>query len=135
MLDLEYAQTLQELKKIAKGNKKIAAIYLFGSFLKNKNKARDIDLCIISKNMPDMQMAKISMCFQKPIDISFMQKMPPYVAIRVLNEGEAVFIQDEKTLSEIWLSVVRPYLSYQPMREKIYSGVKTWMNLQNSQTA
>ena len=130
---MNYEEALNALEPLKK-NKKVAAVYIFGSYLKSKKKARDIDICIISRDLTLNQMAKISQNFEKPIDLSFIERMPDYISIRVLKYGKPIFVNNSHLLSQIWLSVVRNYLRYQPMRLRIYSGVRKWMSSTKLQT-
>ncbi len=124
-----YNNALKKLERLKKKNTKIIACYLFGSYVKNPKKARDIDLCIISKGMSSDEMASIAMEFNKPIDISFMERMPYYIAINVFRNGKPIFINKKDELAKKWKEIVHTYLMYAPMRERVFKGVLRWMNL------
>ncbi len=108
-------------------NRKISACYVFGSYLKNPGKARDIDVCVISSGMSSAEMARIAMEFEKPVDVSFMERMPYYIAINVLREGKPIFIRDKCAFAKKWREVVGKHLAYRCMRQRIYEGVAKWM--------
>lgn len=128
-----YKAALPKIMALSK-NKKVVACYLFGSYVKNPASAHDIDICIIGKGMSSDEMSRIALEFEKPIDLSFIERMPHYIAINVLREGKPFFIADKAAFSKKWLETVGSYLENQPMRERIYSGVERWMNLQTLQT-
>ena len=127
-----YRAALARLEKIRR-NRKVVAAYLFGSYLKNPKKARDIDICIVGKLDRD-EMARIALEFDKPVDLSFMELMPYYVAARVLREGRQLFVNDSGKMAEAWAGVVRNQLEYGAMRQRIYEGVLSWMSSTTAQT-
>lgn len=128
-----YRAALPKVRALAK-NPKVAACYLFGSYPKSPSAARDIDICVLGKGLDPDDMAGISQQFSHPIDISFISRMPHYIAINVLRAGRPLFISDRKAFGRIWIKTVREHLENQPMRERIYAGVARWMNSQTAQT-
>lgn len=128
-----YRGALPKVRALAK-NPKVAACYLFGSYPKSPSAARDIDICVLGKGLDPDGMAEISQQFSHPIDISFISRMPHYIAINVLRAGRPLFISDRKEFERIWIKTVREHLENQPMRERIYAGVARWMNSQTAQT-
>ena len=125
-----YAEAVGKLRKLK--NQKIAAAYLFGSYLTDPKKARDVDICIIG-NLTELEMAELSLLFDKPVDISFMERMPFYVAINVLR-GRPIFVRDRAALSKKWMGVVRENFRLGRMRSRIYEGVNRWMSSGTAQT-
>lgn len=130
----EYERALGKLRKL-KRNRKISACYVFGSYLKDSKRARDIDICIISKGLSSDEMAKIMLDFDKPIDVSFMEKMPYYIAVNVFRNGKPVFVRNRGELAKKWMEVVGQQLAYGGMRERIYRGVAKWMTSKTPSTA
>jgi len=131
-LDSAYRAALPKIRALAK-HPKVAACYLFGSYAKSPSTANDIDVCILGKGLDTDEMANMSQQFSSPVDISFLSRMPHYVAINVLR-GRALFISNRGQFERIWRETVREYLESQPMRERIYAGVERWMNSQTAQT-
>jgi len=115
-----------------KRNKQIIACYIFGSYLKNKKKANDVDICVITDGMKIMKMAEIASDFDAPYDISFMEKMPSYNAFEVLHTGKPLFINNKEKFTRKWLVIVRNHLEHEPMRQRIFAGVKRWMSLKTA---
>jgi predicted nucleotidyltransferase len=118
-----------------KSNPKVIACYLFGSSLKNRKAARDIDICVISKGMGIGEMAEIAQEFDAPFDVSFMERMQDSVAFNVLREGRPIFVKSRGELSSVWLSVVKRKLEYGGMQSRIFSGVSKWMTSKPAPTA
>ncbi len=88
--ELAYAKALKKIEAL-KERDDIIAVYLFGSFVTNREKAKDIDF--ITENMTLGEMIDIAVNFDEPIDVSFMHRMPYYVAIDVFR-----FIKDKKLI-------------------------------------
>jgi len=128
-------QVPPKLLSKAKANPKVIACYLFGSYLKNKKAARDIDICIISEGMEMDEMAQLAQEFPAPYDVSFMERMQDNVAFNVLREGKPLFIKSRGRLAAVWLSVVRKKLDYGPMQSRIFTGVSKWMTSKPAPTA
>lgn len=133
-LDEAYRTALLKVKHLAK-NRKISACCLFGSYAASPAQANDIDICVVSEGLTADEMSRIALEFGPPVDLSFMERMPHYIAMNVLKEGKPIFISNHKAFSAKWLQVVRAYLQNQPMRERIYSEVRKWMSSQTRQTA
>ena len=118
-----------------KANPKVIACYLFGSSLKGKKNARDIDICIISEGMGMDEMARLAQDFPAPYDVSFMERMQDSVAFNVLREGRPLFVKSKSRLAAVWLSVVRRKLDYGAMQSRIFTGVSKWMTSKPAPTA
>ncbi|MFA6328697.1 MAG: nucleotidyltransferase domain-containing protein [Candidatus Micrarchaeia archaeon] len=118
-----------------KANPKVIACYLFGSYLKGKKSARDIDVCIISEGMGMDEMARLAQGFSAPYDVSFMERMQDNVAFNVLREGKPIFIKSKSRLAAVWLAVVQKRLEYGGMQSRIFTGVSKWMTSKPAPTA
>ncbi len=117
----------QKLLSRLRGNPKVIACYLFGSSLKNRAKARDIDICVISEGLGIGEMARLAQEFPAPYDISFMERMQDGVAFNVLREGRPLFVKSKSRLAAVWLSVVQRKLEMGPMQSRVFEGVSRWM--------
>ncbi len=132
-LDSAYQAALPSIRALAK-HPKVAACFLFGSYAKSPSAANDIDICVLGKGLTSDEMADISQQFSSPIDLSFLSRMPHYIAINVLRGGKPLFISEKKEFGSIWMQTVREHLENQPMRERVYAGVARWMSSQTAQT-
>lgn len=128
-----YSLTLRKLKKFCK-NPRVIAVYVFGSFLEHPSKARDVDLCFITEKMDSDEMTEISMQFDAPIDVSFMERMPYTFAIQVFRNGKPILVNNQSRLSKKWLYVVSQHLEHAGMRERIFRGVLRWMSFKTPST-
>jgi len=121
-----------KISKTIGRNKKVVACYIFGSYLVNPKKAKDIDICIIGNNLTLDEMAEISEEFSEPYDISFMHKMPYYISFRVLHEGKPLLMKDKPAFSKEWRKITHQYIEFEPVRERIFKGVVKWMSSKTS---
>ncbi len=121
---MELKEITAKVQKL-KGNRKIVACYLFGSYLKNPKKANDVDVCFLTKDMDIFEMAKVGEKLEKPFDVSFMERMPNYNAFNVFRDGTPLFINDRKSLAKKWMSVVSSQLEHVEMKENIARGMKS----------
>ncbi|MBS3056429.1 MAG: nucleotidyltransferase domain-containing protein [Candidatus Aenigmarchaeota archaeon] len=115
-MDLEINKVVNELKK----HRKIAAIILFGSFARGKEKPlSDIDIAVITKN-PDKDMeAEISSFSLNIFDIVNFHRLPLYIQFEVLKYGKPLFVRDEEYFSEIKREVVKEHLEMSHLYERI----------------
>lgn len=90
-------------------NKKIVAVYLFGSIVSGKfGNFSDIDVCIIGENLEFDEMAKIHGEFSENYDVSFFDEMPIWIKMRVLK-GIPVIVNDNEKLYDISFMALAEY--------------------------
>jgi predicted nucleotidyltransferase len=117
-------EIISELKKI----KEVEAIYLFGSYAKNKVKPySDIDLCLITqKVLADKKRALLGSYASDKIDISLFWDLPLSIRFRVFKEGEILYSKDELFLIRVKADTIKEYLDFQPVIERhvkrVFSG-------------
>ncbi len=116
-------QIISELIKI----KEVAAIYLFGSYAKNKIKPySDIDLCLITKKgLPDKKKALLGSYSSDKIDISLFWDLPVSIRFRVFHEGKLLYCKDELFLLRVKVDTIKEYLDFQPVIERHVKRVFT----------
>ncbi len=114
----------EEINKITKEistNKKVKAIYLFGSYaIDNQRPLSDIDLCIIGK-LKEKDRVKIAGYGSDNLDISFFDELPIYIKFRVFKYGKLLFIKDKKFLHLIRIITLNQYRDFRPI---IYKRIK-----------
>ncbi len=102
---------IEELLKIAKRNKNIIAVVLFGSFARGKKTAKDIDICMFLKKTDHKIIIKISSVSDK-FDVHIFEDLPVYIRQRILKEGRIIYCSDNKLLYEIAISAVKEIEDY-----------------------
>lgn len=129
--NLEFYMQDSEINKViekAKNDKRIIAVALFGSSVKNK-KGRDIDICIfLNKKYSNLEISKIKLNFLKNLnnkfDIQIFQQLPVYIRIRVLKEGKILFCKDSDLLYEIAFTAIKDFGFYKKIYDLYLSEVK-----------
>jgi len=107
----------KELKIVVnkiKKDKDVLAVMLYGSYLRNKKYARDIDICVIlSKKMQTKEMSRKRMKYlsqaNDKIDIQIFQLLPLYIRIRILKEGKILFSRNRKKVYEKAYEAIKEY--------------------------
>jgi len=110
-LPKDVKKVISELKK----NKRIKAIYLFGSYAKGtQNPLSDIDICVITqKKINENEKIKILSMSSEKIDISFFWDLPIPIRYAVFKEGKLLFVSDKLFLHRIKSSTILKYLDFQ----------------------
>ena len=109
------------VNKIRK-DKEVEAIILFGSYLKNKKSAKDIDVCVmLDKKYSNYYMGKkrLSILNFSPdkFDINIFQLLPLYVRIKVLKEGRILYLRNTKKIYDAAYKTIKEYDSFKPHYE------------------
>lgn len=113
-------QIIAEIKKICNrlNNKKIVAVYLFGSVVNgNVTVLSDIDICILGKNLKFDEMAKIHGEFSEDYDVSFFDEMPIWIKMRVLK-GIPVIVNNSEKLYNISFRALAEYEDFKYLINK-----------------
>ena len=110
---------MDKVIELAKKDKDILAVALYGSSLKGKG--RDIDLCIyLTKKKSNLEMSKKRLELLSGagdnLDIQIFQQVPLYIKTRILKEGKVLFCRDEDALYEIAFATIKDFGFY----KKIY---------------
>lgn len=108
--DIELKRVVNEIRK----DKDIIAIMLFGSYARNKEYARDVDLCVVlDKNYPAGKLftKRLKYLSRAPdkFDIQIFQQLPLYVRISVLREGKFLYLRDKKKIYALAYESLKNY--------------------------
>src|SRR3989338_10371839 len=112
-------KNFKKIIKIAKENKKVVAVALFGSSLKKNG--RDIDLCIfLDKKYPNLDMSKERMVFLREsgdnFDIQIFQQLPLYIRISIIKDSKILYCSKIDSLYDIFINTINEFGFY----KKIY---------------
>lgn len=111
---------LRPLLEIAKKDKDIVAVLLFGSAARGE-KYRDIDVALVlyprkrsSLEMSNKRLKYLSLSRRDEIDVQIFQQLPPYIQERVLKEGKAIMCKDEDALYDVVFEAIRKIGDFMP---------------------
>ncbi|PIN90202.1 hypothetical protein COU57_04140 [Candidatus Pacearchaeota archaeon CG10_big_fil_rev_8_21_14_0_10_32_14] len=118
--------------QIAKKDKRIIAVALFGSYLKNKEYARDVDICLfLDKSYGNKEDSKILFPFYEKIDthifdINIFHNLPIYIRSRILKECKMIYTNRDKedTLYDIAFSTIQEFSSYAKLYYMYLENIK-----------
>ncbi|KAF5427637.1 hypothetical protein C5S39_13115 [Candidatus Methanophagaceae archaeon] len=100
-----------------KNNKKVEAIYLFGSYARGSIKPfSDIDLCVVTeRNISKGVKEEILSNSSKKIDLALFWDLPLSIRFRVINEGKLLYKKDALKLQRVKANTLKAYLDFQPI--------------------
>jgi len=102
-------------KKIAK-DKRVKAVYLFGSYANGKTHIHsDIDLCVFSDD--EDYLAGYG---SEKIDVSMFAMLPIQIRFRVLKEGIPLVVKDKNFVDKLKIKTLREYIDFRPLMVKFY---------------
>ena len=97
-------------KEIAK-NKKVKAVYLFGSQAKGKTHIHsDVDICIITESEAE----DIAYHLTDNLDVSYFHNLPLIIQYRVLKEGRPLIVKDREFMHHITMKTLHDYIEFRP---------------------
>ena len=108
---------IDEIKDELTKNKKVEAVYLFGSYAKGNPKPfSDRDICVITeRNITKEVKEEILSNSSKKIDISIFWDLPLSIKFRVIKEGELLYKKDDLKLQKVKVDTFKAYLEFQPI--------------------
>ncbi|MBU2637447.1 MAG: nucleotidyltransferase domain-containing protein [Nanoarchaeota archaeon] len=120
------------IKKIAAAlskNRKILAVYLFGSHAAGKaTPLSDIDICVIAPGINEKEKMEILSNAYRNVDIVMFDELPFAARWRVLNEGEALYAKDRKFVESLKWRAFKDYTDFKPIlrrhMQKLLPGVQ-----------
>ena len=105
---------LNNLLALAKKDKEIVAVLLFGSHARGYARpTSDIDVCLILGHEKDSFRKRLEYStVGNNIDVQIFQALPMYIKIRVLREGKILFCKDEDFLYKIAIETIKDFEQY-----------------------
>ena len=126
----ELADKLNKIVKKISANKKVMAIYLFGSQVTGRAREdSDIDIAVILKNPTEKDEGFVAHFWNGNFDVHCFHKLPLLIQFRVIHEGKLLFLRDREFLRYVWTRTVKKYLDFKPFIHRFYRKV-----LQNVQS-
>lgn len=100
---------IEKLKKFDE----IESIILFGSQLKKNKKESDIDICIITSKLLNLQKKlKIISLLPEKYDISFYEDLPVHIRKEALSKGKILFTKNYYRILEFMKINDLEYITY-----------------------
>lgn len=113
LLTMNISQLKDKLNSI-KNDRQVIAVLLYGSYLSNKDYARDIDICLVlDKKYTNKEMTKKRLnyltIFPSKFDIQIFQQLPLYIRKRILEKNKIIFCSNEDMLYEIAITTIKEF--------------------------
>ena len=128
---------MQEIeKKVSqyfKGSPGIIAVYIFGSFAKEKiNQFSDIDIAVLvadelkESSYTDLRlkfMTDLSSVLEKETDVVILNQAPPFLKYQIFKYGKATFERDDRRSRSFKARSILEYFDFKPIKDFV-EGVK-----------
>ena len=93
---------IERIREVLRGERKVVFAYLYGSYVRNKRYAKDIDIAIFVKGRPSLSFErklglKISKIVGKDVEVVTLNDKPLLFISEVLRNCRLVFSRDERT--------------------------------------
>ena len=109
----EHVKGIDKIIEPFKKDRDVISIYLFGSYARGREKPfSDIDICVIAAKGADRD--EILSHSSKKIDISIFHDLPLTMRLRVIKEGQLLFLRDELKMHRIIVATIKSYLDFKP---------------------
>lgn len=113
----------------------VIAVYLYGSYLEEPAKARDVDLGVLlasKENIGDLYIRlypELEAVFAPlEVDLLFLNLAPLPMAFEVMSKGKVVYCRDEKRRTDFEYVISGLYMDYhyhlQQARRELYEAIK-----------
>lgn len=130
MQSLKHQQIISALSKVFKNDKKVIAVYLFGSIVKNEqNFQSDIDIAIYIDpsylNIKDVSEIKIEYEIKivetlhtDNFDLVLLNSAPIILSYKIIAEGIVIVSSKKDLLADIESLIIRKYLDFKYYSEE-----------------
>ncbi|MGI9953421.1 nucleotidyltransferase domain-containing protein [Moorellaceae bacterium AZ2] len=128
-------RTLNSLKKVFASFPQIIAVYLFGSYLEEPERAQDVDLAVLltsKEGIVDLYThlyPKLGEIFAPlEVDLLFLNVVPLPMAFEVISKGKVLYCKDGERRTDFEYVISGLYMDYQyhleQGRRELYEAVK-----------
>ncbi|HBT46990.1 MAG TPA: hypothetical protein DEA73_03780 [Peptococcaceae bacterium] len=128
-------RTLNSLEKVFASFPQIIAVYLFGSYLEEPERAQDVDLAVLlasREGIVDLYThlyPKLGEIFAPlEVDLLFLNVVPLPMAFEVISKGKVLYCRDVERRTDFEYVVSGLYMDYQyhleQGRRELYEAVK-----------
>jgi len=108
---------LERIREVLKKEKAVLFAYVFGSFVRSKKYAKDIDIAVFVKGKvpPDFERRlalKLERAVGKEVDVIVINKKPTLLLSEILRNCILIFSRDEKRRVKFEMQALREILDY-----------------------
>lgn len=115
---------IEEIVAKAKEDKDMVAVMLFGSYARNEQNFRDVDVALLLREDGGDYIKKATEYWVSDIfDVSILNRLPLQVASRVLEEGRLLYVADQTELENFSLKIIRTWSDFRPLYNNMVSQV------------
>ena len=123
-MNKETEYKLNELVIRISKNRKVAAIFLFGSAVTGRMREdSDIDIGVLMKDASDDEENGIYGYGNEKFEVHSFNKLPLEIQFRILRDGRLLLIKNKDFLKFTWLKVVKNYLDFEPFISNFYRKI------------
>ncbi|MFH1126604.1 MAG: nucleotidyltransferase domain-containing protein [archaeon] len=119
-MDRKLKARLEPVIKMAKEDKEIIAVILFGSAARGE-KYRDVDVAlVVDTQLSALLMSKKRLKYLSAfpdIDVQIFNKLPIYIRKRVLEDGKVLLFNDYDKAYDIAIDTIREFDDFRPYYE------------------
>lgn len=119
-MDRERSTAVTHLVSLARDDRHVLAVLLFGSEARNEAHSQsDVDICIVLDAAVESVSSRTRRAYlcDVELDIHIFQEMPLHLRRRALKEGRILFCRDEDALYELAFRTAREYEDFRPIHE------------------
>ncbi|MEX2681941.1 MAG: nucleotidyltransferase domain-containing protein [Candidatus Sigynarchaeota archaeon] len=117
-------RTLDDVIEMARNDKDVLAIVLFGSRTKG-DVYKDTDICLVTRNgCPQDKRLQYLAIFPKSFDIHVFDDLPLYIKSRVMKEGKILLNKDFQGVFEKYYQTIKDLRLFEPHFDT-YLGMTT----------
>lgn len=112
---------LERITANAKNDKNVLAVFIFGSYVKNKSVYGDVDIAILLKK-DDVDSPSFLSEYADPkgvFDISIMNRLPTNIQSRVISDGTLFYCEDKAKVYDYCISLMEKWEDFKPRFNRI----------------
>ena len=103
---------LKRLKKIPE----VQAVYLFGSYAKNKHRpVSDIDIAVLLYPFTKESEAEAGANSNRMVQVSIFNRLPPFLKWDIVKNGKKLFVRDKEIVRELEIRAIKEYHEHVPL--------------------
>ncbi len=112
---------LKKIKTNAEDDKNVLAVFLFGSYVKNKTSYGDVDIAILLRK-DDVDSPTLLAGYSDPkglFDTSIMNRLPMNIQSRVISEGALLYCADKAKIYDYCIDLMEKWGDFKPRFSRI----------------
>ena len=119
----------KDFRKNIDKDKEAIAVLIFGSYARNEDNYRDIDICIVlDKKYSNLNMSrkklKYTSLLSKKYDVHIFQQLPLYIRNRILKDCKIIICKNEDLLYDTAFLTIKEFNTYSRIYYDYLEAVK-----------